>query len=207
MAYISRILACYDSYWVKFAYSIIGIGFLVIFGALYFFAPDTTDDPSNAPPMEESFSLSSPVFDDGGVIPSRYTCDAENVSPPLVFKNVPEGTVSLALVMDDPDVPKQIRPDGVFDHLVLYGIDPKTTEIAEGTLAGASGLNGRGSEGYLGPCPPKDYTPSEHRYFFRLYALEASINFITAPTKAELLSAIEPHIIAEAVLMGRYERK
>jgi hypothetical protein len=152
------------------------------------------------------FSLSSSAFENGALMPSPYTCDGANVSPPLSISGVPSEATSLVLVMDDPDVPKELKPDGVFDHWVMYGIDPKTTEIPEGALTGALGLNGAGEPKYTGPCPPPQYEPSEHRYFFRLYAVDMTLNFIKAPTKAEVLMATEGRVIAAAELMGRYKR-
>lgn len=156
--------------------------------------------------MAASFTLTSPAFTNGSSIPSSYTCDGDNASPPLSIAGVPTGARALVLVMDDPDVPKALKPDGMFDHWVVYAIDPWTTEIPAGALAGAAGLNGAGEAKYTGPCPPPQYEPSEHRYYFRLHAIDTTLNFIKAPTKAEVLTAIEGHIIGTAELMGLYKR-
>lgn len=167
-------------------------------------APIIIDD-NDASPM--SLTLTSPVFSEGGKIPSKFTCDADNISPELHIGNVPTGTKSLVLVMDDPDVPKEKRPSGVFDHWVVYNIPATTTVLEEGKVTGISGANGRGEEKYAGPCPPPEYQPSEHRYFFKLFAIDQeSLHFEKAPMKDDILTAIEGHVIEQAELMGRYER-
>lgn len=174
---------------------------MVIIGALWYLSVERSVTTNTM------MTLTSPAFENGGRIPSNYTCDVDRpVSPPLVIGGVPEGAQSLVLIMDDPDVPKALRPDGVFDHWVLYGIDPRTTRINEGEALGAVGLNSSGAAAYTGPCPPPEYEPREHRYVFRLYALQSSLNFIKAPTKDEVLQAIEGQVLAEAELVGRYER-
>lgn len=148
--------------------------------------------------------ISSPTFTNEGKIPSPYTCDGDNVNPPLEFADVPNGTASLALIMEDPDVPKSIRPDGMWDHWVVWNIPPSTAGIDEGTLPpGVVGLSTRGVNEYGGPCPPD----REHRYFFYLYALDTMLDLPEASTKADLLGAMEGHIIERAELMGRYERQ
>jgi len=157
--------------------------------------------------------LTSPAFKEGEFIPSKYTCDEAppqgpyGFSPPLQIEGVPEGAKSLVLVMDDPDVPKERRPSGVFDHWVLYNIPPSVTFFDEGKFEGTAGVNGAGGAEYRGPCPPPEYQPSTHRYFFKLFATDLeTLNFIKAPTKDDVLTAIEGHILAEAELMGRYDR-
>ena len=151
--------------------------------------------------------LKSPVFENGASIPSRFTCDGENMSPPISWSGVPDGTKSLALIADDPDVPKILKPDGVFDHWVLFNIPPETTEVTTGGTAGVSGGNGAGKNQYTGPCPPPQYEPSEHRYFFRLYALDTMLALPEGASKEEVLAAMQGHIIAQAELMGRYKRQ
>lgn len=153
-----------------------------------------------------SLTLTSPVFQDGGSIPQKYSCDGENISPELHIGNVPEGTVSFVLVMDDPDIPisvKQTRGIDTFDHWVVFNIPPETTVIPEGGLKEASsGMNTRGTNGYTGPCPPD----KEHRYFFRLYAVSGTLNFIKAPTLHEVEAAAQGMSLASTTLTGRYER-
>jgi len=157
--------------------------------------------------MNTTLKLESSAFANGEFIGSKYTCDETNISPPLKITGVPTETKSLVLVMDDPDVPKALRPDGVFDHWVVYNIPPTTTDFLEGKFEGTVGNNGSGKAQYTGPCPPTQYEPTTHRYFFRLYATDIpALNFIKAPTKDELLTAIEGHVIAEVELMGRYDR-
>ncbi|PIP55905.1 MAG: YbhB/YbcL family Raf kinase inhibitor-like protein [Candidatus Zambryskibacteria bacterium CG_4_9_14_3_um_filter_42_9] len=151
--------------------------------------------------------LESPAFADGEFIGSKYTCDEINISPPLKISGVPIEAKSLVLIMDDPDVPRVLRPDGVFDHWVVYNIPSTTTNFLEGKFEGVVGNNGKGEAKYTGPCPPTQYQPTTHRYFFRLYATDIpTLNFIKVPTKQEVLTAIEGHIIDEIELMGRYDR-
>jgi len=176
-----------------------GIGAIVVgIGAFYAFR-------IAAPQTAMSLSLTS-EFQNGASIPARFTCDADNVNPKISIGGVPEGTASLALIMDDPDVPKVLRPDGMFDHWVLFNIPPTTTEIVEGGSAGIAGHNGRGEPAYTGPCPPREYEPREHRYFFRLYALDIELELTEGASKEDVLKAMEGHVLEEAELMGRYQR-
>jgi len=188
--------------------TVIRAGGLIIFTGLVvvaflLFVPNTIYAPMS------SFTLTSSAFEHGGFIPEKYSCDADNINPPLEIAGVPKEAVSLVLIMDDPDIPQQFkdaRNIDSFDHWTIYGIAPETTEIPEGEVRGSEGLNGRGESGYTGPCPPPDLEPTEHRYFFKLYALDTNINFIKAPTKDEVIAATEGHVIATAELMGRYDR-
>ncbi len=108
--------------------------------------------------------------------------------------------------MDDPDVPRVLRPDGVFDHWILFNIPPKTVEIAEGGTVGTAGKNGTGGNRYTGPCPPPQYEPSEHRYFFRLYALDMNLSLKEGSMKGDVLKAMEGHVIGQAELIGKYKK-
>jgi Raf kinase inhibitor-like YbhB/YbcL family protein len=147
--------------------------------------------------------LASPAFEHGGNIPSKYTCDGENISPPLTISDVPPGTRSLALIMDDPDVPKHLRADGMWDHWVVFNIPAGIPDIKEGTEPdGIHGIGTGGNTNYFGPCPPD----REHRYFFKLYALDIELDLPERATKQQLEKAIEGHIIEKAELLGRYER-
>ncbi|HHH12415.1 MAG TPA: YbhB/YbcL family Raf kinase inhibitor-like protein [Candidatus Moranbacteria bacterium] len=150
--------------------------------------------------------LKSDAFENGGFIPEKYTCDGDGVSPPLRWSDLPSGTVSLALVMDDPDVPEQVRPDGHFTHWLVYDIDPAGDGLPEAANPPKQGLNDAGQTGYVGSCPPTQYPPTEHRYFFRLYALSERPSLPVGLTQAELEEAIKDFVLAEAVLMGRYDR-
>jgi Raf kinase inhibitor-like YbhB/YbcL family protein len=198
---------------MKSGFAFLGLGLIAIAAAVFFFGPKSERVPdyqdNESPSMTESaLKLTSPAFKDGAAIPAKYTCDGERfTSPPLTIYGVPEGTKSLVLLMDDPDVPKELVPSGVFDHWVLYAIPPEMAEIPEGAQGiGTAGANGRDALSYTGPCPPTEYEPTEHRYFFRLYALSGTLNFVKAPTKDEVLQAMQGMILAEAELMGTYDR-
>lgn len=147
--------------------------------------------------------LISPAFVEGGKIPSKFTCQGENINPELQFKDVPSQAKALVLILDDPDVPEFVRKDRMYDHWVLYNIPPKTTHISENSHPpGISGKNTSGDLGYTGPCPPD----REHRYFFKLYALDKILELSEGATKAQVEKAMQSHIVAEAQLMGRYEK-
>ena len=127
--------------------------------------------------------LTSSGFENEGKIPSKYTCDGKNTNPPLTIAEVPKGTKSLALIMDDPDVPKNIRKDGVWDHWIVFNIPPDLTEIKEGKEPqGTHGLGTGNNTEYYGPCPPD----REHRYFFKLYALDCKLELLEKATKRDV---------------------
>lgn len=157
-----------------------------------------------------AFALRSEAFADGEVIPRKYTCDGDEVlSPPLSVSGAPDGTKSFVLVMDDPDIPKavkEVRRVDAFDHWVAYNISPDTREIPEGFAFEHEGLNTLKDLGYVGPCPPPQYEPKEHRYVFTLYALSDVLAFAEPPTKEEVLRALAPIEIGRAQLVGRYAR-
>lgn len=150
--------------------------------------------------------LTSPAFEHGSVIPRKFTCDGDNVSPGLAIAEVPEGARSLVLLMDDPDVPRAVREDRMFDHLVLFNIPPDTRVIPEGESAGVAGVNTAGSLGYTGPCPPPQFEPKEHRYVFSLYALDCELPLEAGTSKEQVRSAMKGHLLAKAELIGRYAR-
>ena len=149
-----------------------------------------------------AFTVMSPAFAAGDRIPSLYTCDGANMSPPLKWMAAPSETQAFALIMDDPDA-----PGGTWDHWIVFNIPPQNTAWLEGdtTLPGAAkeGRNSWNKTGYGGPCPPD----REHRYIFRLYALDDMLDLSAGVSKEELLEAMEPHILAVAELIGRYERR
>ena len=148
--------------------------------------------------------LTSTVFEHNGKIPSEYTCDGEDISPELMIEDVPAGAKSLALVMDDPDVPKHIRPDGLWVHWVVWNIPTDTKKIAKANEPeGVQGITNFGRTGYGGPCPPD----REHRYFFKLYALDTSLDIPEGSTKDVLEKAMEGNIIEQTELIGMYEKK
>ena len=165
--------------------------------------------------MEGTLELTSSAFKHRGVIPAKYTCDDKReLSPPLTISGVPEGTKSLVLIMDDPDIPqvvKEARGIDVFDHWVLYNIPAPPAggkkEILEGTSIGTAGLNSVGMLGYVGPCPPPQFEPREHRYVFTLYALDSLLSLGTGATKGAVLGALAPMLIEKAELIGRYARE
>ncbi len=150
--------------------------------------------------------LTSSVFEHNGKIPSKYTCDGDNVSPPLEISEVPAEAKSLVLIMDDPDIPdfaKEKFKIQVWDHWVVFNIPVDTKIIPEAeNPKGILGRNTRGVNAYGGPCPPD----KEHRYFFRLYALDIMLNLGEGVSKSDVLSAIEGHILDKAELIGTYER-
>jgi Raf kinase inhibitor-like YbhB/YbcL family protein len=141
--------------------------------------------------------VTSAAFGEGATIPTKHTCDGENVSPPLSFAGAPDGTRSLALVVDDPDAPV-----GTFTHWLAWGIDPGAGDLAEGEVAPREGRNGFGTTGYVGPCPPR----GRHRYFFRLHALDTELDLEPAANRDELERALGGHVLETAELMGTYER-
>lgn len=141
--------------------------------------------------------VSSQAFEYGQKIPSKYSCEGENHSPSLHIDSFPEKTQTLAIIVEDPDA-----PNGVFDHWVVWNITP-ANDIEEGIKVSDQGLNGFGSIGYRGPCPPSG---SAHRYFFRIYALDTKLNLPAKSKKEDLKKAMQGHILAEAEVMGTYQR-
>lgn len=187
---------------------IVGVGAWYAFNRSSMLLGDTSGITSSSS-ESMALSLTSPAFSSSASIPSQFTCDAENVSPPLLISGVPDGTKSLALLMDDPDIPqvfKQERGIDSFDHWTLFNIPPATTEIAQSGSAGTAGANGAGKNQYTGPCPPREYEPSEHRYFFKLFALDTMLDLPAGASKADVLRAMEGHVVAQAELMGKYKR-
>lgn len=140
----------------------------------------------------------SPLISEGGEILSKFTCDGQNINPPLQFIDVPHDAKSLVLIVDDPDA-----PGGTFVHWILYNIDRKTTFLDENKTAGTEGMTSFGKPGYGGACPPSGTT---HRYFFKLYALDTVLALQDNPTKKVIEDAMEGHILEQAVLMGIYKR-
>ncbi|MDZ7316042.1 MAG: YbhB/YbcL family Raf kinase inhibitor-like protein [candidate division KSB1 bacterium] len=156
-----------------------------------------------------SLTITSSAFAHMGEIPSLYTCEGKDISPPLSWSGVPSGAKSLALIVDDPDAPDPAAPRMTFVHWVLYNLPPnsnglpegvKSNELPHGTLEGTSDYR---RTGWGGPCPPI----GRHRYFFKLYALDTVLPDLKKPTKAELLKAMEGHILAQAELIGTYQKK
>jgi hypothetical protein len=151
-----------------------------------------------------AFKLISTAFADGSWIPQLYTCEGANLSPSLEWTGAPADTSSFALVVEDPDAPA-----GTWCHWLLYDLPPEVHNLAQGYKPGSlgvSGVNDFGKQGYGGPCPPKGHGP--HRYFFKLYALNAPTLGLPVGAKRSVVErAVKGHTLAEAQYMGRYERK
>ena len=155
-----------------------------------------------------ALAITSSVFQQGGGIPRRYTCDGEDLSPPLRWSGAPDKTRSLALIVDDPDAPDPAAPKRVYVHWVLYDIPMSVTTIDEDgeprvvTAGARQGKNDWGRTGYGGPCPPI----GRHRYFFKLFALDTTLGDLGASTKRDLEGAMQGHVLGSAELMGTYQR-
>ncbi|OGE80782.1 MAG: kinase inhibitor [Candidatus Doudnabacteria bacterium RIFCSPLOWO2_02_FULL_48_8] len=148
--------------------------------------------------------ITSPAFEHGDIIPQTYTCDGMDISPPLLFIDVPKEAQSLALIMEDPDVPKTIRPDGLWVHWLVWDMPSDVAEIPEGVEApGVIGQNTSGEARYHGPCPPQ----AEHRYFFKLFALDINLTEARIASREDFFAAMAGHILAETELMGKYNRQ
>lgn len=142
--------------------------------------------------------LTSKSFKDNHTIPRRFTCEGDDLSPPLEFHDVPKNAVTLALIVQDPDA-----PHGTFDHWIGWNLDPKIERLDEGEALAFNGVNGYGDTKYHGPCPPRG---KPHHYIFSLFALDCRIELSSGATKAELIAKMHGHIIEEATLIGLYER-
>lgn len=153
-----------------------------------------------------TLTLKSNAFDNGDIIPSKYTCEGEDISPPLVWAGVPENAQSLVLIVDDPDAPDPKAPKMTWVHWVLYNIQPDVSGLPEDIMSAKlppgteEGLNDWNRTGYGGPCPPI----GRHRYFHKLYALNTMLEGMNTPTKAKVEAAMKGHIIAQTELVGTY---
>ena len=154
-----------------------------------------------------ALTLESSAFSPNGEIPTKYTCEGEDVSPPLRWSGVPSNAKSLALVVDDPDAPDPKAPKMVWVHWVLYDLPPSTAGLPERVASlprdAKQGLNDWKRPGYGGPCPPI----GRHRYFFKLYALDTTLTDLRSPTRPQLEKAMAGHILAQAQLVGTYQKK
>ena len=153
-------------------------------------------------------TITSPAFAAGGSIPAKYTCEGDDVSPPLAWSGVPSGAKSLALIVDDPDAPDPAKPKMVYVHWVLYNLSPTSGGLPEAVPSSAlpngtrEGTNDWNRTGYGGPCPPI----GRHRYVFKLFALNAVLPDLGNPTKKELLKAMEGHVIERVEMIGTYQK-
>jgi Raf kinase inhibitor-like YbhB/YbcL family protein len=157
--------------------------------------PDTANDKEE--PAMAKMTLTSPAFSEGEAIPVQFSCDGDNTSPELAWSNIPEGTASLVLIVDDPDA-----PGGTWDHWILFNLPADLTGLAQGGSGGTEGNNSWNQTGYGGPCPPG----GTHRYFFKLYAVDTTLDFPAGTAKGALEAAIAGHILGEAELMGTFTR-
>ena len=152
----------------------------------------------------KKMEIKSSAFENNGMIPKLFTCDGNDISPPLMWDSIPDGTQSLALICDDPDAPM-----GIWVHWVIFNIRPVPKELPAKVLpqgvtpfGAKQGINDFGKIGYGGPCPPS----GTHRYFFKLYALDTKLNLDNGISKKQLLEAMKGHILASAELVGKYKR-
>lgn len=183
------------------AWMVLGLGFFILIGALWYLGGHSTatvTEPHESATGTLPMIVRSPAFNHEETVPGKYTCDGEDISPPLAIDNIPAGTQSLVLIMDDPDAPGR-----VWDHWVVYNMPATTTRIGEGEAPeGVPGNNSWGRMGYGGPCPPD----GEHRYLFKVYALNTTLTVHEGATKQDVLAALAGHILESATLMGRYKR-
>jgi Raf kinase inhibitor-like YbhB/YbcL family protein len=143
--------------------------------------------------------ITSSAFQQGGNIPSKFTCDGPNTSPALQISDVPSQAKGLVLIVDDPDA-----PSGLFTHWVVWNISPQTSTVAEGsTPKGVQGTNDFGKSGYGGPCPPS----GTHRYYFKIFALDRELDLPAGAKRGQLDAAMKGRVVAQGELMGRYARK
>ena len=153
--------------------------------------------------------LSSPAFAPNGEIPTEYTCEGQDILPPLGWQNVPANTRSLALIIDDPDAPDPAAPKMTWVHWILFNLPPTLTELPAGTTIAdlppgtQEGFNDFKRTSYGGPCPPV----GRHRYFHKLYALDTRLEGLDTPTKTQLVTAMADHILAQAELVGTYQKQ
>jgi Raf kinase inhibitor-like YbhB/YbcL family protein len=158
--------------------------------------PESEESPDEEVVMDE-MTLTSPAFAQDQTIPLQFSCDGDDISPELAWAGIPEGAASLVLIMDDPDAPV-----GTWDHWLLFDISPELEGLPQGGSAGTDGNNSWGRTGYGGPCPPG----GTHRYFFKLYALDTTLDLPAGTAKGALEAAMEGHILAYAELIGTYTR-
>ncbi|HEX7977042.1 MAG TPA: YbhB/YbcL family Raf kinase inhibitor-like protein [Gemmatimonadaceae bacterium] len=154
-----------------------------------------------------TLTLTSSAFSEGAAIPTKYTCDGDETSPPLAWSGVPDTALSLALIVDDPDAPDPAAPKQRFVHWVLYNIPPDARGLPEGASGGKlppgalEGSNDFHKSGYGGPCPPV----GRHRYFFTLYALDTTLSSIDKPSRSDLEAAMKGHVLEKTETIGTYQ--
>jgi len=159
--------------------------------------PETEEADEEEEPAMVEMTLTSPAFAQDEAIPLQFSCDGDDISPELAWAGIPEGAVSLVLILDDPDAPV-----GTWDHWILFDMPPNLEGLPQGGTAGTDGNNSWNRTGYGGPCPPG----GTHRYFFKLYALDTTLDLPAGTAKAALEAAMEGHILGQTELMGTYTR-
>lgn len=182
---------------MKISFVILLILIIAIIFSIIFWQKVQKKETSEGIKLSRKMKISSPAFEENSKIPKKYTCDGENINPPLEIKEIPEGTQSLVLIVEDPDAPM-----GKFLHWLVFNIDPKVNFIEENSLPFGSiqGKNDFGQEGYGGPCPPF----GQHRYFFKVFALDKKLNLPSGAKLNEIENAMEGHILDQAELIGVY---
>lgn len=182
---------------MKRAFAFIAI--LVLVAAGVWFWQNRHGEEISFPEVSGLMEIKSSAFEHNGEIPSKYTCDGENINPPLSIADVPEGAKSLVLVVEDPDA-----PSGTFTHWTVWNISPQAMEISENSVPeeAVEGKTDFGKVGYGGPCPPS----GTHRYFFKAYALDTTLDLARGAAKSELTQAVEGHVLGSAELIGLFAR-
>jgi len=177
---------------------------MVVIGVMILFCLGFIGNAFSAPKGGRMMKVTSSAFNEGQMIPLKYTCDGQDISPPLEWENAPDATKSFALICDDPDAPM-----GMWVHWVVYDIPPDMNNLPEHVRPERQlgngirqGNNSWPNIGYGGPCPPG----GTHRYYFKLYALDTTLNLKPGATKEQLLQAMKGHVLEEAHLMGKYQR-
>lgn len=173
---------------------------ILIFSGFFFWQKYQGKKNSQKLELPKQMEISSPAFENNSQIPSKYTCDGQDINPPLEIKNIPERTQSLVLIVDDPDAPM-----GTFLHWLVFNINPDASIIDENSIpqGGIQGRNDFGKENYGGPCPPS----GTHRYFFKIFALDKKLDLKAGAKLKEVEKAMEGHILDKAELIGIYQRK
>ena len=145
----------------------------------------------------KELTIKSPAFEHGKLIPKKYTCDGQDINPPLTIEGIPKEAKTFVLAVDDPDA-----PSGTFDHWIVWNIPASASKIGENTVPGTEGMNGARQQGYMGPCPPW----GTHRYFFKVYALDTELSLGINSRKKDVEKAIQGRIVAKGELIGLYRR-
>jgi Raf kinase inhibitor-like YbhB/YbcL family protein len=170
----------------------------IIVGLVAIVLPVIAHGQSSSATGGKKMKITSSAFQQGASIPSKFSCDGADTSPPLQIQEIPPAAKSLVLIVDDPDA-----PSGLFTHWIAWNISPQTSTIAEGSAPkGMQGSNDFGKSGYGGPCPPS----GTHRYFFKIFALDQELTLAAGSKRAQLDSAMKGHVLAQGELMGRYSR-